>query len=181
MTGTRRQAVADRWWSLVAPVYDRAVALVGWHRALDQLVDGVSGGRVLDVGCGPGHLAPLVAARGATWVRVDRSGAMLDRARRGARAARTRGAVVRADAVQLPFADATFDLVVASAVIGLLPAAQRHQALVELARVTRGRVHLIEPIRLSDNATRGIRARMLAWPWTARSASRSSGRPESSP
>jgi len=49
--------LTDRWWTLVAPGYDPGVAVVGWRRWLDVLVADVTSGRVLDVGCGPAHLA----------------------------------------------------------------------------------------------------------------------------
>lgn len=156
----RRTARADDWWSLVSPLYDRAVALVGWHRALAELVADLAPGRVLDVGCGPAYLAPLVAARGASYLGVDSSARMVARARR--RAARTAGLVVRADATHLPFDDGTFDSVIASAIIALLPAEKRRATLRELVRVTRGDVRLLEPIRLPGNAPHPLRVRAIA-------------------
>lgn len=160
MNGRRRAARVDGWWSLVSPLYDRAVALVGWHRALAEIVADLAPGRVLDVGCGPAFLAPLVAARGASYVGVDSSAQMVARARR--RAAQTAGLVVRADATHLPFDDDSFDSVIASAVIGLLPAAKRRAAIRELVRVTRGDVRLLEPIRLPGSAPTPLRARAIA-------------------
>jgi ubiquinone/menaquinone biosynthesis C-methylase UbiE len=156
----RRAARGDGWWSLVAPLYDRAVALAGWHRALGELVADLGPGRVLDVGCGPAYLAPLVAARGASYVGVDYSARMVARAR--PRAAETAGLVVRADATHLPFADGTFDSVIASAVIGLLPAGARRAALREVARVTRGDVRLLEPILLPGSAPHALLVRAVA-------------------
>lgn len=64
------------------------------------------GARVLDLGCGDGYLLELLRLRGARAVGVDRSGAELALARRAGHR------VVCADAVALPFADASFDLVV---------------------------------------------------------------------
>lgn len=158
--------MTDRWWSLVAPGYDRAVALVGWHRALDALVADVSGGRLLDVGCGPGHLAPGLLARGTEYVGVDRDGAMLTRAARslaGTGGLPDRGVLVRADVTALPFRDASFDVVVASAVLGLLDLRTRRAALCEMARVARSEVRLLEPVHRPGEPTRARRSRLVAW------------------
>lgn len=160
MSADRWGRLADRWWSLVSPVYDPAVALVGWHRALDALVADVRGGRVLDVGCGPAHLAPALSRRGVEYVGVDRSGAMVARARR--RVAGRGGVIVRADVTRLPFPDGSFDVVVASAVLGLLPGPARRSALDELVRVTRGEVRLLEPVHRPGARPHDLRARIVA-------------------
>ena len=64
----RGSRVADRWWAAVAPGYDRCVRLVGWHAAQESLVADLAGGTVLEVGCGPAHLAaPCWPEASATW------------------------------------------------------------------------------------------------------------------
>ena len=63
-TAAGRSQRADRWWTFVSPGYDRAVALVGWHRWLADLVEGVDGGVVLEVGCGPASWLAACAPRG---------------------------------------------------------------------------------------------------------------------
>jgi NADH dehydrogenase [ubiquinone] 1 alpha subcomplex assembly factor 5 len=93
---------------------DRAAATVGQvadvlrdaaERLLDRLDDTTRGfSRALDVG-GRGVVAPLLRARGIEVVSCDLSPAM---------AARNGGAAVAADEELLPFAAASFDLVVAS-------------------------------------------------------------------
>lgn len=163
MTAGQRQSRAGgaaRWWSAVAPVYDRAVALVGWHRALDALVADVAAGRVLDVGCGPAHLAPLLVGRGASYVGVDRNPRMVALAL--ARVGSSGGLVVRGDVTRLPFDSSTFDVVIASAVLGLLDPPARRTALLELARVTRGEVRLLEPFRRHGVTGLDWRARVVA-------------------
>ncbi len=168
MTAPGRPRLADAWWSLVAPVYSACVGLFGWHRAVDRLVADLDGGRVLDVGCGPGRLSRAVLARGASYVGVDRSAAMARRAGRAVSAAGsgggtgTAGAVLCANVSCLPFADASFDLVIASAVIGLQPTAGRRAALREIARVARGEVRLLEPVRVPGRGRGALRSRVVA-------------------
>jgi SAM-dependent methyltransferase len=104
-------------WDDYAPFYDwENTRTVGrrdvrfWQRLAARI-----GGPALELGCGTGRvLVPLVRA-GASIVGVDRSAAMLRRARRrlsrGGLAGR--GRLVRGDIRALPFTDARFDLVIA--------------------------------------------------------------------
>jgi ubiquinone/menaquinone biosynthesis C-methylase UbiE len=69
------------------------------------------GARVLDVGCGPGHLVERLADRGLTVSGIDLDPAMIERA---VRRIGERAELVAADVVSLPFADASFDLVVST-------------------------------------------------------------------
>src|SRR2546421_628316 len=46
-----------------------------------ELLDPRDGERILDLGCGTGHLTNQIAARGATVIGLDRSPAMIERAR----------------------------------------------------------------------------------------------------
>ncbi len=98
--------------------------------------------RVLDVGCGTGANAPTLAAPGRLVIGVDPSPIALGLARDGRPAAapdQSAGsrhhAVARADAAALPFADATFDLVVALDVLEHLD--DHATAAAELHRVLR--------------------------------------------
>lgn len=84
----------------------------GRRRILDRLLAALDpplppGARVLDVGCGTGANGPVLAARSAFAVGLDASPIPLGLGER------SHGARVRADAGALPFADASFDLVVA--------------------------------------------------------------------
>jgi ubiquinone/menaquinone biosynthesis C-methylase UbiE len=72
------------------------------------------GGRVLELGCGTGRITLPLARAGVPVVGIDRSGAMLDRARRRLRRARAGHAVLaRGDLRCLPFLESSFDIVIA--------------------------------------------------------------------
>ena len=90
--------------------------------------------RVLDLPAGTGRLGPLLRSRAELVVGADRSWRMLRQEGRYA----TRAVVT--DAVQLPFADDTFDLVVSLRFMGHLPPPVRAAALAEMARVARQRL-----------------------------------------
>jgi len=158
---TRLDRLADRWWTLAAPGYDRAVSLVGWHRWLDALIADVTSGLLLDVGCGPAYLAPVLMERGIGYVGADRNAAMVARARRRIASSPGRGLVVHADVTALPFRAESFDVVVASAVLGLLDLHSRRAALREIARVARGEIRLLEPVRRAGASPRTLRAHLL--------------------
>ncbi len=109
----------------------------GRRRILDRLVTALglpAGAAVLDVGCGTGANGPVLARHGALVVGVDASTVPL--ALQG-QAGRGHSARLRADALALPFRDASFDLVVALDVLEHLVdhAAAAH----EIARVLRPR------------------------------------------
>jgi SAM-dependent methyltransferase len=95
---------------------------------------GIDGGaRALDVGCGPGALTAVLAERLGTEnvAAVDQSEPFASACR-----ARVPGADVRvADALELPFADGTFDAVLSQLVVNFLPDPIRGVA--EMVRVAR--------------------------------------------
>ena len=107
------------------------------------------GMRVLDLGCGPGESAfgMLERAAGTEVVGVDLSASMIRFAslRRRLEPTGARATFVQADAMALPFGDATFDAVTGHSFLYLVPDAARVMA--EVARVLRpgGRCAFLEP------------------------------------
>jgi ubiquinone/menaquinone biosynthesis C-methylase UbiE len=158
-------------WSDNAPGYGRLTGRIT-ARVADALLDATgvrSGTRVLDVGCGCGDLCAAAAARGARVVGVDLAEGML----RAAREAHPDLDLRRADAEDLPFADASFDAALAAFVVNHLPHPERGAA--ELRRVVApgGRVAVamwdrperVEFLGLFDEAMHAANVnRVLAFP-----------------
>jgi SAM-dependent methyltransferase len=115
-------------------------------RTWESLVHGLSSllalGDVLDVGCGDGWSAQLLAPQSASYVGLDRSDKVLAAARRRARSL-TNATFVSGDMETLPFDDARFDQVLLFHV--LVHAEQPARALAEAARVLRpgGRLAIV--------------------------------------
>ncbi len=110
--------------------------------ALCQSVDPRPGMRVLDVACGSGNAALIVARRFCDVAGIDYVPSLIERARQRATA---EGSVIDfqvADAQRLPFEDASFDLVLS--VFGVMFAPDQERAAAELLRVCRpgGRIAL---------------------------------------
>ena len=127
-------------WNARAAEYDHYWPALT-SRLSDRLLDAVGVGpenRVLDVACGPGHLAGRAAERGATAVGVDVAEPMITIGRQ-----RFPGVEFRqADALALPFADRSFDGVVSN--LGLPHFGRPERAVAEFRRVltTNGRLAL---------------------------------------
>ena len=152
-----------------------------WAQLLDELA--LRGDEsVLDVGCGRGAVLMLAARRlpvgravGAdVWRRRDQSGNSHAAAERNAVAEGVRGRVelVDADARDLPFATASFDVVVSSlAISNIAEADGRAQALREAAQVLRpgGRLRIVDEgagryaAVLRDVGCTDVAARQLDW------------------
>jgi ubiquinone/menaquinone biosynthesis C-methylase UbiE len=98
--------------------------------------------RALDVGCGTGNAALLLAERGATATGVDPARRLLEVARGEAEARGLDIGFVSGEAEALPFADAAADIVVS--VFGVIYAADPAAAAAEMVRVLapRGRIVL---------------------------------------
>jgi SAM-dependent methyltransferase len=125
----------------------RAFEHTGWQRAASSYGDSFAhatepymaplldaaeisqGQRVLDVACGPGHLAATATARGAFAHGLDFSAAMVG----VARGLHPEIVVTEGDAEDMPYPDGTFDAVVSSFGIHHVPRPQ--QALAECRRV----------------------------------------------
>lgn len=92
---------------------------------------------VLDVGCGTGTIALAIAtgAGSSEVTGIDASPEMIERARRKAAKARSGVTFQVATIEDLPFANATFDLVTSSLMLHHLPTHLKPGALAEVRRV----------------------------------------------
>ncbi|WP_329126602.1 class I SAM-dependent methyltransferase [Streptomyces sp. NBC_01465] len=125
-------------WAGAADAYAGSFAALCGATA-EALLDAAevgAGTRVLDVGTGPGTVAAAALARGADVVAVDAEPGMVELASANAPGAEVRHAVLP----ELPFADGSFDAVVANFVVNHVE--DPWAALTELRRVVRtgGRV-----------------------------------------
>jgi SAM-dependent methyltransferase len=108
----------------------------GLRESAAHLLGEVSGLRVLEVGTGAAQCSRWLAAQGARPVGIDISAAQLGYARELDVRSGTPTVLVQADAQQLPFTDATFDL--ACSAYGAVPFVSDSAAVMtEVARVLR--------------------------------------------
>ena len=127
---TRLAIVYDAWtW-----MFERKGLQVALDRA--EIRDGES---VLEVAVGSGQVFREVLRRNPAGrnVGVDLTDAMLRKTRRKALRTGVPFALERADARRLPFADASFDLVLNNNMLGLLPRSEIEPVLAEMMRVLR--------------------------------------------
>src|SRR5215472_11093228 len=102
---------------------------------LCEAVDVRSNQRVLDVAAGNGNATLAAARRFADVVSTDYVGALLERGRERAKAERLPVTFQEADAEALPFADASFDVVLST--FGVMFTPNQARAASELIRVCR--------------------------------------------
>jgi len=102
---------------------------------LCEAVDLRAGSRVLDVACGSGTAALAAARRACDVTGIDYVPALLERGRERAAAERLTVDFLEGDAEALPFADASFDVVLST--FGVMFAPDQGQAAAELLRVCR--------------------------------------------
>lgn len=137
--------------SSLLPFYDVLSAVTGVRRRHAQLVGlaGIrAGDRVLDLGCGTGNVALLVARTipGAVVTGLDPDLPALRRAARKARRARVPLTFVRGYGQAVPLPDASVDHVVSALALHHVPDADRDATAAEVARVLRpgGRVTILD-------------------------------------
>jgi len=140
-----------------------------WRRAVLKAVDAKAGERVLDIAAGTGTSSEPFADHGVDVVPADFSLGML----RVGKKRRDDLGFTAADAMQLPFADASFDAVTMS--FGLRNVADVDAALREFARVTKpgGRLVVCEFSQPVNGAFRKVYSEYLmeALPRVARKVS----------
>ena len=106
--GERKARAVEEMFDRIAPRYElvnRVMTLgldAGWRRRAVRELHLEPGARVVDVGCGTGDLCRVLGRAGLRAVGVDMAAGMLARAH-------TSAPLVRADALQLPLADASVD------------------------------------------------------------------------
>ena len=130
-------------WDWYAPVYSRVMraeerSYAFLYRRIPKLIRGKE---VLELATGPGALAKRIAPVTKRMLATDYSEGMIAEAKKGACPNNLRFEV--ADALALPYADASFDAVVIVNALHLLPEPER--ALREIARVLRPDGILIAP------------------------------------
>jgi ubiquinone/menaquinone biosynthesis C-methylase UbiE len=128
------------WSSGDYAVIGTTLQIVG--ETLCEAADVSAGERVLDVACGNGNAALAAARRYAAVTGLDYVPALLERARARAAADGLALEVREGDAEAMPFADASFDVVLST--FGVMFAPDQARAARELARVCRpgGRIAL---------------------------------------
>jgi 2-polyprenyl-3-methyl-5-hydroxy-6-metoxy-1,4-benzoquinol methylase len=117
-----------------------------WHRIVLEYIAPVAGKHILEIACGRGGFASLLASKGAAVFGADFSNVALNIAHQKAIGDETlRIAFAQADAQQLPFPDKSFDIVVSCETIEHLP--DPLQGLKEMSRVCRkgGLLYLTTP------------------------------------
>lgn len=165
------EGLVERVFRAWAPLYDARP--VQWalfrrvHRAMERSIDALalSPRAICDVGCGTGLFTEDLARRhpGAQVVGLDLSAGMLAEARRH----RPRSLqLVRGSVYDLPFPDASFDLLTNS--ISMHWYRDRERALAELCRVLRPGGFLIAAVPTSPLALPRLAVRLDSATQTAR-------------
>jgi SAM-dependent methyltransferase len=147
VTDAESRSASRRWWDSDADEYqaehgsflgdvDFVWCPEGLREADARLLGDVRGRRVLELGCGAAAGARWLAGQGAEVTGLDLSAGMLRHAAEAARRSGVRVPLVQADALALPFRDATFDVVCTA--FGAIPfVADSGAVMREVARVLR--------------------------------------------
>src|SRR5687768_1893159 len=141
--GAEKQRMVRAMFDAIAPRYDLVNRImtfrldVRWRKRTVRSLTLPAGSRVLDLACGTGDLCRDLVREGHRPLGIDFSFGMLA-------AARTEAPLVQADALQLPFPDASADG--ATCGFALRNFVDLGSFLTELARVIRpgGRIALLE-------------------------------------
>ena len=130
-------------WDMYAPVYEKAMRadIKIYQFMYDRIPEVIRGREVLEIATGPGLLAKHVAPAARRMVATDYSDGMIAEARKGECPDNLTFEV--ADATDLPYSDHSFDVVIISNALHIIPEPER--ALREIDRVLRDGGILIAP------------------------------------
>ena len=130
-------------WDLYAPIYEKAMrADVKIYRFMyERIPEMIRDKEVLEIATGPGLLAKQVAPAAKKMIATDYSDGMITEAKKGEYPENLTFEV--ADGTALPYADKTFDAVIISNALHIIPEPER--ALKEIDRVLREGGILIAP------------------------------------
>ena len=105
-------AIAALLFGRLTSLYDAwtwVISLGRWRAWQLTAVSHVQGPRILELGCGPGHLVAAIAATGSACCALDNSIGMLKQARKNTAREDTTVSLVRGLAQELPFTSGSFD------------------------------------------------------------------------
>ena len=130
-------------WDLYAPIYEKAMrADIRIYRFMyDRIPEMIRGMEVLEIATGPGLLAKNVAPAAAHMIATDYSDGMIAEAKKGECPHNLVFEV--ADATALPYVNGSFDAVIISNALHIIPDPEK--ALSEIDRVLRDGGLLIAP------------------------------------
>ena len=132
-----------RTWDLYAPIYERAMRADRdiYTFMYDRIPGVIRDMNVLEIATGPGLLAKHVAPAAKSMLATDYSGGMIAQAKKGDCPANLRFEV--ADATALPYTEDSFDAVLISNALHIIP--EPEKALWEIDRVLKPGGILIAP------------------------------------
>ena len=135
--------MTKKMWDLYAPIYERAMRSDKkiYQFMYDRIPETIRNKDVLEIATGPGLLAKHVASASKTIIATDYSEGMIAQAKKGVYPTKLRFEV--ADATALPYEDVSFDAVIISNALHIIPEPER--ALREIDRVLRPDGVLIAP------------------------------------
>ncbi len=145
----------QKTWDRFAPIYNLALRsekhlFETMYMRIAQLVKDKD---VLEIACGPGQLARHIAPSANEVVATDYSSGMIHEAQKGMTPANLSFMV--ANAMNLPFEDDAFDVVVIANALHIIPAPER--VLAEIDRVLKDGGLLVAPNFVAHEDTRGAR------------------------